>query len=190
MELSLPDNTLNEQSLLKDKLNNISKLNSSVSTVKGHLTDAEKAKFAEASRGFEAIFINMMFKEMKAAQLDDEGGDSEMNFGAEPLEGYMDSLFSEQVSETGKGIGIAEMMYENLTGEKLKATSMDEYTEGVKGGSGVAVNEGTIGCWIGSTNFFLLTNGTKLSPAVLNTYPLKSRTATGATSKGLVCLSH
>jgi DNA gyrase/topoisomerase IV subunit A len=78
----------------------------------------------------------------------------------------------------------------SVSGEKLKATSMDEYVEGAKGGSGVVVNEGTTGCWIGVANFFLLTNGTKLSPAVLDTYPLKSRTATGATVKGLISLSH
>lgn len=78
----------------------------------------------------------------------------------------------------------------SVSGEKLKATSMDEYVEGAKGGSGVVVNEGTTGCWIGVANFFLLTNGTKLSLAVLDTYPLKSRTATGATVKGLISLSH
>ncbi len=81
-------------------------------------SDDEKAKIHKAAKGFEAIFINMMLKEMKKAMLEEK--ESDLNFGADTLEGYIDLMFAEQVASTNGGIGIADMIYEHLTGERLK----------------------------------------------------------------------
>lgn len=119
MEILLNDNTLNNSTLLKNKVDELSRLHST--PTKGrNLSDSDKAGFAKASRGFEAIFVNLMLKQMKAAMLSKEKDEEAMNFGADTLEGYADMLFAEEVSKIGKGIGIAEAMYLNLTGEQLK----------------------------------------------------------------------
>lgn len=86
------------------------------------LSSEKKAEFAKAARGFESMFMNMMFKEMKKNIKgnfgEEEGGD--MSFGADTLEGYTDMAFTDQLSNIGSGIGIAEKIYQQLTnGEKL-----------------------------------------------------------------------
>ncbi len=82
------------------------------------IDDSKKIEFAKAARGFEAMFVNMMFKEMKKAQLEEK--ESDFSFGANTLGSWADILLSEEISNQGTGIGIAEKIYENLTGgEKL-----------------------------------------------------------------------
>lgn len=85
------------------------------------LSPEDKAKFAQAARGFESMFINLLWKEMKNAMLDQDLEDSEsLTFGSDTLETYTDLSFSEELSKIGTGIGIAEKIYEFLTGgEKL-----------------------------------------------------------------------
>lgn len=118
MEISGFDSSASTDSLLKSKIDELSR-NSSLGQKK-NLTDKEKADFAKASRGFESMFVNMMMKEMKNAMLDkDKPEDEELSFGADTLEGYTDMLYSDQISKTGTGIGIADMIYQNLTGERL-----------------------------------------------------------------------
>jgi Rod binding domain-containing protein len=60
------------------------------------------------------MFINMLMKEMKTSLQDSEN--NEFNG---PLSEYSDLLFSEQISEQSSGIGIAEKVYQFLTGENL-----------------------------------------------------------------------
>jgi Rod binding domain-containing protein len=78
---------------------------------------AEKAKMAEAARGFEAMFLNMLMKEMKGS-VKSMGSDKEQlaTFGAETLEGYNDMAFADEMSKVGKGMGIADMIFKQLTG--------------------------------------------------------------------------
>lgn len=85
------------------------------------LSPEDKAKFAQAAHGFESMFINLLWKEMKNAMLDQDLEDSEsLTFGSDTLETYTDLSFSEELSKIGTGIGIAEKIYEFLTGgEKL-----------------------------------------------------------------------
>lgn len=118
MEIPLNDNTLNESSLLKQKMEELSRIPNKNPRV-GKLSDEDRAGFAKAARGFEAIFIHQMLKQMKQSMLDKENQDQEMSFGADTLEGYADMLFSEESAKIGKGIGIADAMYFNLTGEHL-----------------------------------------------------------------------
>lgn len=81
------------------------------------LSDQDKNEIAKAARGFESMFVHIMVKEMKRAMLDDPK--EEMNFGADTLLGYGDMLMSDHISNSGSGMGIAEMLYKQLTGEKL-----------------------------------------------------------------------
>jgi len=47
-------------------------------------------------------------------------------FGADTLESYTDLLFADQISKTGTGVGIAEMIYSQLTGgDKLKTITSE-----------------------------------------------------------------
>lgn len=108
-----------DYSLLQSKLNSLNTTN-----VRSHrnYSDEEKTKLAETARGFESIFINMMYKGMKAAMLDtlkDDNAD-DMTFGADTLSGYTDMVFSDHLANTGTGIGIASMLYNQITGDKLE----------------------------------------------------------------------
>ena len=47
--------------------------------------------------------------------------DENSGFGSEVLGSHVDMLFSDQVSQTGTGIGIAELVYKQLTGEELES---------------------------------------------------------------------
>jgi Rod binding domain-containing protein len=108
-------NSINDN-LLKNKLETIN-----AGQVMQALDKGEKAELEKAARGFESIFIMMMLKEMKKGLNETNlGGDSGMSFGAESLEGWTDMLFSEEMSRSGSGMGIAEMIYKQFTGENLR----------------------------------------------------------------------
>ncbi|MCL5990822.1 MAG: transglycosylase SLT domain-containing protein [Bacteroidetes bacterium] len=121
-------NALSDTEVQRNKLNESAQLKNA--SIKGiNLSDAEKSRIAEASRGFESMFVNIMFKEMKKGLLDkedDEKNDSLSVFGADTFEGYTDMMFSDEISKSGKGIGIAEMIYSHLTGgDSLKPITME-----------------------------------------------------------------
>ncbi len=123
---SIDTSSINNE-LMKSKLGSFSSLQN---TVGKNMSDSEKTDLAKAARGFEAIFVNMMMKEMKAGQLEDEDKKDDGGFGADTLKGYMDMQFAEQVSKTGKGIGIAEMIYSQMTGgDKLSAITQEQPTQ-------------------------------------------------------------
>jgi Rod binding domain-containing protein len=107
-----------QEGLLESKL---SRLKNLADKKAESLSPEDKAKFAQAARGFESMFINLLWKEMKNAMLDQDSEDSEsLSFGSDTLETYTDLSFSEELSKIGSGIGIAEKIYEFLTGgEKL-----------------------------------------------------------------------
>jgi len=112
-----------ENSLLQAKLNNLN-TDARIKTgkIQRDYTAEEKTKLAESARGFESIFVNMMYKSMKAAMLDtvkDSNKDS-MTFGADTLSGYTDMAFADEISNSNNGIGIAQMLYQQITGEKLE----------------------------------------------------------------------
>jgi len=107
-----------QEGLLESKLGRLKNLANKKAE---SLSPEDKAKFAQAARGFESMFINLLWKEMKNAMLDQDSKDSEsLSFGSDTLETYTDLSFSEELSKIGSGIGIAEKIYEFLTGgEKL-----------------------------------------------------------------------
>jgi Rod binding domain-containing protein len=89
------------------------------SASKTELSEEKKAGYARAARGFESMFVHEMYKAMRQAMLDDDDKDDDdgMTFGDETLQGFADLQFSDYVSQSGRGMGIAQMMYKNLSGE-------------------------------------------------------------------------
>ena len=80
--------------------------------------DAEAKKLREACEGFEAMFLSMMYKQMRATV--PEGGlfgkkSNAMNI----FEDMRDTELMNEVSKSG-GIGIADMMYKQLAPTALK----------------------------------------------------------------------
>jgi Rod binding domain-containing protein len=93
-----------------------------------HLTEGQKKEYAKAARGFESMFVSMMMKQMKESMLNDdhkEDGEN-MSFGADTLGSYADMQFSDFVSRSGKGMGLADMIYKKMTGgDSLQAISTE-----------------------------------------------------------------
>jgi len=110
-----------ENSLLQTRLNNLN----NGTKIQRDYTEEEKNKLAETARGFESIFVNMMYKSMKSAMLDTVKNDNSdsMTFGADTLSGYTDMAFADEIANNGNGIGIAQMLYQQITGEKLLANN-------------------------------------------------------------------
>lgn len=101
---------------------NFAKMSEQLSEAENLSTSEDKTKLAKAARGFEAIFVNMLLKEMKLGQMENSEDDS--GFGSDTLMGYMNMQLAEQISNTGSGIGLAEQIYSQLTGgEKLPGNS-------------------------------------------------------------------
>lgn len=83
-----------------EKLNEVKKLGKI-----GNLTEEDKSKLDKVARGFEAIFLNMMIKEMRKSQLNAENEDS---FGDDILMDYSNLLLAEQIANNNKGIGLVK----------------------------------------------------------------------------------
>jgi len=89
-----------------------------VGKLKSAYTEADDKQLKEACKGFESIFVNMMLSEMrKSVPKNDLMGSS---FATDTFTEMLDEEISEAVSN-GKGIGIADMMYKQIS-EKLKNT--------------------------------------------------------------------
>ena len=117
MDSTLINSAELRQYLLKDKLDQIIKQAEPGSGK--NISKEDKAGYAKAARGFESMFLHMMLKEMKESMLEDKENEERMSFGADTLEGYSNMLLSDQVSNTGAGVGIAEKIYYHMTGEHL-----------------------------------------------------------------------
>ncbi len=123
-ETSNIQNAISSGASLQEKMTNLQNLVGSRSS-SGALTDEQRKDIEKASRGFESIFVSMMLKEMKSAMLGEFKDESD-GFGADTLESYTDLLFADQISKTGTGVGIAEMIYSQLTGgDKLKTITTE-----------------------------------------------------------------
>lgn len=118
-QLNLNSDALNAQNLFRTQAAHLERIASSI-TPKKDLNDIEKADYAKAARGFESMFVNLLLKEMKQGLDQSVLGDEDMGFGAETLSSHMDMMFADKISETGNGIGIAQLIYEQLTGLKLE----------------------------------------------------------------------
>jgi Rod binding domain-containing protein len=72
---------------------------------------------ARVARGFEALFIHELYKTMRQAMLDDDtSDDGDLSFGADILDTFGGIELANQLAQHGQGIGIAQMVYQHLTG--------------------------------------------------------------------------
>jgi len=89
-----------------------------VGKLKSAYTEADDKQLREACEGFESIFVNMMLSEMrKTVPESDLMGTS---FANDTFTQMLDEEIANSVSK-GKGIGIADMMYNQIS-QKLKNT--------------------------------------------------------------------
>lgn len=85
------------------------------------INDIDGKKAQEAAKEFESFFMYLVLKEMRKAMLEGlESDESKMDFGGDILGdlGYME--LTNQLSKSGSGIGIANLIYMHLSGEDLK----------------------------------------------------------------------
>ncbi len=80
------------------------------------VSESERDEMMEAARGFEAIFMQFMLKTMRAAV--PKGGLFEESFAGGMYEEMHDTELSQQLVADGKGLGLAEMLYQDLTRQR------------------------------------------------------------------------
>jgi Rod binding domain-containing protein len=108
----------NSAGLMQNKLQKLK----DASEVLNAMSDDKKEGIEKAARGFESMFVHMLMKSMKSAMLKKDK-DSDMGLNTTPLMEYTDMLLSDEISKSGKGIGIAEMIYKQMTGgDELKSS--------------------------------------------------------------------
>lgn len=87
---------------------------------KNSLSSEEKKQIEKAAREFESMFTYLIFKGMRKAMLSGLVENEESNdFGGDILNDLSLMEVSNQLSKFGLGTGIANIIYEELTGEKL-----------------------------------------------------------------------
>ena len=74
-------------------------------------------RLKEACRELESVFINMVFKRMRATV--DRGGLIKESYGERLFQSMLDEEFARKASK-GQGLGIADMLYQQLSGNKNK----------------------------------------------------------------------
>lgn len=79
------------------------------------LDDAGKKKLAKASKDFESLLTSMMIKSMTKTT---GGLFGEESFGGDVLDTLFESEMSSYISKS-RGFGVAEAIYERITGEKF-----------------------------------------------------------------------
>jgi Rod binding domain-containing protein len=91
--------------------------NKKTADIKEKYTESEKLRLAKAAKGFESLLASMMIKSMTSTS---SGFFGEESFGGD----FYDSIFNSEIADhisSGKGLGVAGMIYKKLTGEDLKS---------------------------------------------------------------------
>lgn len=87
------------------------------------MTREDKEKLQKACQEFEAIFLNMMLKQMRASVM--EGGFTEKSHAREIFEEMHDEELAKAMSQ-GKGMGLAQQLYQQLTATTVKPVETSE----------------------------------------------------------------
>ena len=103
---------------LKKATESIERAKLSVDT-SGISAEAESKKLREACQGFEAMFLDIMFKEMRNTVPENTlFGESQ---GEKIWHSMLDTELMQNVAKSG-GLGIADMMYDNLVDQVTQQT--------------------------------------------------------------------
>ena len=85
----------------------------------------EDKALREACKGFEALFLNMMYREMRATV--HEGGLFGEDNATKIFEDMRDSEMAKQMAEAG-GIGLGDMLYKQLAPQATKRAQAEAQT--------------------------------------------------------------
>ncbi|MFN3780594.1 MAG: hypothetical protein ACK4SO_00290, partial [Candidatus Kapaibacteriota bacterium] len=89
-------------------------------SLRDKLTTEEKKQIEQVARKFEALFTYMVFKGMQKSMLSDfDAIEKSGSFGGDILNDLGLMELTEYISKNGTTIGIADKIYQELTGEKL-----------------------------------------------------------------------
>lgn len=91
----------------------------------------DEKQLKSVCQDFEGIFLNMMYKQMKATV--PKSGLLEDDFAKDTFDEMLDEELMNQVAE-GRGIGLAEVLYKQLS-KTLQAQGSGEVSAGSKDGS-------------------------------------------------------
>jgi Rod binding domain-containing protein len=100
---------------------------------------SEKQKLAQVSKQFESLLTSMMLKSMNQTS---GGMFGENNFGGD----FFDSIFQNEIADQiskGTGLGVADQIFQRLTGEKLSADIINPDLEPIKRQPKVEINSNT-----------------------------------------------
>uniref|UniRef100_A0A832DGN8 Murein transglycosylase n=1 Tax=Ignavibacterium album TaxID=591197 RepID=A0A832DGN8_9BACT len=103
------------------KITNPNKHISQVQT-QSYQKNVDKKKLADASKQFESLLTSMMLKSMSQTTGGLFGDES---FGGDFFESIFQFEIANQISK-GKGIGVADMIYKNITGESISKALEEE----------------------------------------------------------------
>jgi soluble lytic murein transglycosylase-like protein len=103
------------------KITNPNKHISPVQT-QSYQKNVDKKKLADASKQFESLLTSMMLKSMSQTTGGLFGDES---FGGDFFESIFQFEIANQISK-GKGIGVADMIYKNITGESISKALEEE----------------------------------------------------------------
>lgn len=100
---------------------------------------SEKQKLANASKQFESLLTSMMLKSMNQT-----GGGmfGENSFGGDLFDSIFQNEIADQISK-GTGLGVANQIYQRLTGEKLTGDILNPHLEPIKKQPKIEVNSTT-----------------------------------------------
>ncbi len=86
-------------------------------------SEADREKLQKACQEFEAIFLNMMLKQMRGSVT--EGEMTEKSHARKLFEEMHDEELSKAMSQ-GKGIGLAQQLYQQLTATRVPPKESSE----------------------------------------------------------------
>jgi len=84
-----------------------------------NISNADKKQIEKSARDFEGMFLYLIFKNLRKAMLSEFSDQENDTFGGDILNDITLMEATRQISKNGLGIGIANIIYEQLTGEKL-----------------------------------------------------------------------
>ena len=85
-------------------------------------SEKDDKKLKEACEGFESYFLNMMLKEMRKTVPESE---SDSSYALNMYQEMLDEEIAENASK-GKGIGIGDMMYNQLSSKLRNSYKVEE----------------------------------------------------------------
>ncbi len=103
---------------IKLKITDLSRHISETPEIKSRYSEAQKIKLAKASKEFESLLTSMMLKSM-TKNTENMYGEEGENYGGDIMGMMFENEMAGMITKS-KGMGIAEMLYQKMTGERLE----------------------------------------------------------------------